>query len=378
MKTRLSKDILICTVGTSLFTNIDRLEPTDPLKIEKEKRNWVGLTNELLKKSCDDKVCGAEINSITSLVKKGYLDKRHKLYLLVSDTDKGKETGEVLKRYYEDSKNPCYFDRVIFKEIENLTDKDVKSFRNKGLKNLVKEIVNIVKEKGSERIIINATGGYKAQIAFAGLIGQTLEIPVMYMFETFPEIISLPPQPLSFNFDFWFKYYEELERLYIEKDALVKDVDSSLLSDERISVLIERKEINKEEYVSLSSMGFLFHEGFKYRYRKDKKAFIPADLNEEEREEPVFTEHFYHHFSPSAEEFVTKIWREKKYIKRIKDFYINPNLAEKNSFKIDEHREKIVFTFNDGTKTAKFNIEIFEPTHEKLKWVLIDLNETYM
>lgn len=58
------RDVLISTVGTSLFSNIENISHEDPLKIEKEKGNWIGLSKRLLKKPCEDKVYGAEINSI--------------------------------------------------------------------------------------------------------------------------------------------------------------------------------------------------------------------------------------------------------------------------------------------------------------------------
>ncbi|MEA2059529.1 MAG: hypothetical protein U9P10_03190 [Thermodesulfobacteriota bacterium] len=64
-------------------------------------------------------------------------------------------------------------------------------------------IGEIVRAYGSEQILINATGGYKAQISFAGMIGQALDIPVCYMFERFAEVIELPPQPVSLDLGFW-------------------------------------------------------------------------------------------------------------------------------------------------------------------------------
>lgn len=366
------RDILICTVGTSLLANIERSEN---LKTYKEKGNLIGLTKELLTLSPEDKICGAEINSITSIQKKGFLDRRNELYFLISDTDSGKEVGEILKRYYEESTNPYKFDRVLIKTIEGLKDSDFKSFRTRGLKNLLVEIAKIAKEKGSERLLINATGGYKAQISFAGLIGQALSIPVMYMFESFPEIISLPPQPLSFNFDLWLSYYEELNRL--SKEDLVLTNELKLANDERMATLIEREKIDDKEYLSLSPVGLLFHEGFRQRFIKEKKTFLPSELPERERKLSL-TEHFHHYHPTFAETMINKIFREKRYIKTIRDIYSNPDLPEKNSFKIDPARNSIIFTFSDKKGTVKFSIEITNPTELKLRAVLADLSETYL
>ena len=371
------KDTLICTIGTSLFTNINRLDEKDPLRIAKANGNWIGLAKKLILKSPEDKICGAEINSITSLCQKNLLNSRDTLYLLISDTDDARDIGEILKRYYEDSKNLYRFERVLIKDIKGLTDDDVKSFRNQGLRNLVKEIAKILNEIGSERILINATGGYKAQISFAGLIGQAMEIPVLYMFENFSEIITLPPLPLSFNFNLWLRFYEQLNRLATEDILRAEDI-KVILKDERLLPLIDEEIINGEKIVSLSYMGQLFHESFRYRFKKQKKALLPPELSEDRRKEPRLSEHFYHHPPHFAENMIKKIWKEKKYITTISDFYVNPDSPEKNHFEFDKTHNCIVFTYSDGTKTAKFRIEIPEATESQLMAALVDLNETYL
>ncbi|MER3447215.1 MAG: hypothetical protein C4291_10395 [Candidatus Dadabacteria bacterium] len=75
----MSRDTLICTVGTSLFSNIERLDEGDPIKVCERKGNVTGLVKELLRRDPSDRVCGAEINSITSLIRKGKLEDREEL-----------------------------------------------------------------------------------------------------------------------------------------------------------------------------------------------------------------------------------------------------------------------------------------------------------
>jgi putative CRISPR-associated protein (TIGR02619 family) len=368
------RDILISTVGKSLLANINKLGNDDSLKIAKIKGNLIGLVKELLKIEAEDKTCGAEINSITSIIKRRNLDERNELYLLISDTNEGEETGEILKSYYEDSKNLYKFERVLIKKIEGLTDKDINSFKSKGLKNLVKEIAKIIKENGSERIIINATGGYKAQISFAGLIGQALEIPVVYMFETFQDIILLPPQPISFNIDLWFKYYEYFAKLDKEVILLSKEL-TSFLENKLTNVLIEEEDIDGEKYIALSPMGQLFHETFKYRFEKEKRNYLPKKLSNKERKPPEFSEHFRHFPPISAETFVNRVWREKEYIRAIRDFDTYSDHPERTRFKMG--KDGIILIYSDGTKTAKFRIEIPNANEHELKAALIDLNESY-
>jgi len=370
----MSRDILICTVGTSLFSNIERLDDKEPLKVYEKKGNITGLVKELLKRNPRDRVCGAEINSITSIIEKGKLSERNELHLLISHTDEGWEIGEILKHYYQDSQNPYKFERVVATVIEGLKDYDVKKFKTEGLKNLVKEIAKIVREKGTERIVINATGGYKAQTSFAGLIGQALEIPVMYMFEKFEDIIELPPQPISFNFDLWLLHYESLDNLSKKNIAPYEEV-KRLTADERLKTLIEVETINEEKHVALTPVGQLFHEMFLYRFKKEKNHLL-GDI-QPVKEEPAFSKHFYHNPPFGAETFVKRIWKDKKYIKTIRDFYTHPDLPERSRFEFDPKHNKIVLIFSDGRRTAKFNVEIPSQNEVTLKAALVDLNETY-
>jgi CRISPR/Cas system-associated protein Csm6 len=87
--------------------------------------------------------------------------------------------------------------------IQGLSDASPHVFRTEGLRNLVRSIAGVVRRHGAQVTLINATGGYKAQISFAGMIGQTLEIPVCYLFEGFSDVITLPPQPIALDLRFW-------------------------------------------------------------------------------------------------------------------------------------------------------------------------------
>ena len=61
-------------------------------------------------------------------------------------------------------------------------------------------------DKAGEQVLLNATGGYKAQISFAGIIGQVFGISVFYQFEDFPRAIKLPPLPVAFDLNDWLAY----------------------------------------------------------------------------------------------------------------------------------------------------------------------------
>ena len=110
------RNTLICTVGTSLFANIKNAEGT--LKKAFEEKNWNQLALLLLGQEYSARICGAEINSITSICNKNLLTSKIRLIFLVSDTEDGKNTGQVLKLYYNNQKNKLKFEDVDFEKVK--------------------------------------------------------------------------------------------------------------------------------------------------------------------------------------------------------------------------------------------------------------------
>lgn len=279
------RSTLICTVGTSLFNNFKYSE--ESTRIVFEAQNWNQLCSLLLKELNSARLCGAEINSITSICAKGFLSKRIRLIFLVSDTEEGKKTGNILKLYYTHSSNPLRFETIDVRVLEGLRDDSVKDFKQLGLKNLVREISTEVSKFSSETIAINATGGYKAQISFAGMIGQALEIPVYYLFEKFSEVIELPPQPVALDLAFWLNHYLLFEQLENSQTIEKSQIDFDL-QENYFSSLIDEEIINGINYVTLSAMGVLFNERARLQFAKQETALlsqIPKDDTAPERKQ---------------------------------------------------------------------------------------------
>ena len=274
------RNTLICTVGTSLLNNLKNTQEEE-IKIAFEQQNWQNLTLLLVEKPNIDRICGAEINSITSICERNLLQEKIRLIFLVSDTDDGRRTGELLKLYYENSNNRLKFEIVEVRVLSGLRDDNIKAFKQEGLKNLVKEISTEVRKFSPESIAINATGGYKAQISFAGMIGQALEIPVYYLFEKFSEVIELPPQPVSLDLSFWLDNYVLFEQLENEQTAEKSKFEPELnLESKYLQPLIDTDTIDDVTLVSLSAMGVLFNERCRLQFAKKETAIlslIPQD-----------------------------------------------------------------------------------------------------
>jgi hypothetical protein len=133
-----------------------------------------------------------------------------------------------------------------------------------------------------DALAINATGGYKAQISFAGMIGQALNIPVYYLFERFSKVIQLPPQPVSLDLGFWLDNYLTFEQLESEQIIEKSCFDGNLTSDYWQSLIDEEidKNMSSITYISLSAMGTLFNERARLQFAKQETTIlshIPKD-----------------------------------------------------------------------------------------------------
>ncbi len=330
---------LINTVGTSLLSNLRRLNEQEDIKKALDQKNWQFISQYLLGLENTHKTCGAEINSITSICSKGFLSAYTELTFLVSDTEEGRDTGQILKLYYENTKNPIRFGKVEIQELKGLNGKNFKDFQSTGLKNLVKAISEKVRRYTPETIAINATGGYKAQISFAGIIGQALGIPVYYMFEEFAEVIVLPAQPVSLDLSFWFEHYAFFEQL--NKEHIVAKTDlHDPYEGEYYDTLVEEVDIDGAPHVTLTPIGQLFHERCDLNFKKDESVILehlPKDNTEPSKKKISLGDH---HGKDSLKDLAKKLCRSPFVVEVVHSLpyeskLTNPIKAIKDDGKID-------------------------------------------
>ncbi|ABW66555.1 putative CRISPR-associated protein [Desulfosudis oleivorans] len=367
------KHVLVCTVGTSLKKNLAHA-PDEKLKEWIGSANVQGIVSELSVIDPADRLNGAEINSITGILEKGLLDQRNALYLLVSDTEDGALTGRILKAYYENSKNPRRFDKVETVTLEGLSDRSVFDFRTKGLRNLVKAIAEIVKRHGAESVLINATGGYKAQISFAGMIGQALEIPVCYLFEKFSEVIALPPQPISLDLGFW------LANASLFFDLAGDGLDKNPAdADPRFAGLIDEIEVDNTRLVGLSATGQLFHEMFCFRFQQQRGRLLPPDAGIAPDAKVIKYEDSNKGRHSGLEPWLKKLCGAP-YVKRIYTHYHHYSLPLKNYFRPSAKGDfcQVEGSFSDGHATTKFDIVTTAKTADQRDAVIADLSSRFV
>lgn len=373
------RNTLICTVGTSLFeSNLKRLSESSPerpenwqaIKTQFDNGNWNELAKELLKVNPSNRTCGAEINTIEEVKKKKWLELEN-LILLVSDTEAGKNTGYVLKKYFE-GRNDLNLKQVEYKEVEHLQDAEPTKFKIHGLRNLVRVIGDFIQRFGKEKIAIDATGGYKAQIAVAVLIGQALDIPVYYKHERFSEIIDFPPLPISLDFDILGRNSDILTDFERGKSYAKSELDNF---DEKLRVFLTEIEIDNEPVFELNAIGQLYLTSFRLRYPKvvNLKA-----LSDSERKEPTFRDD---HYPIGFKDFVEKVWKENKWIKTCWSLPYHGQQAIKGigfSVKSDENKNIIVGTYQDKNNFgARFQVILADESSESLNWATDQLNQKY-
>ncbi|HRE46684.1 MAG TPA: putative CRISPR-associated protein [Aggregatilineales bacterium] len=370
----MSANCLISTVGTSLFANIKgqfnegngiSKETHDILKEHLAAKQWSRLASELVKIPPAARICGAEINSIDEAVRRGRVTLNH-LCFLVSDTEDGKNMGKLLENYYIE-RGLKDIQSVDSYPIEGLQDENPARFRTFGLRNLVRQIGDLVEKYGAERIIIDATGGYKAQIAIAVVFGQALSIPVLYRHERFSEIITIPPMPISFDYSILGENAGLLAR-FERNDTLTLNEIHEL--DDKIRVLLEEYEIDGENVFGLGAVGQIYLTGFRAAYPRDRQ--LPP-VKDGEKTPPRFRDdHYPNGFKP----FVEKVCREVAWIKTAHSLPYHKQKAIKGDFYAYEG--KLVGTYrNDYGARFEILTSVESPTAEQLAWAADQLNQLY-
>lgn len=230
---------ILTTVGTSLLKNACR-----DLGREHDLANY-------LRHTPPDKAC-AETNSLSRLLKED-----DRIVFLCSDTDDGKRCAETLRSFYS---NQGYQAEVV--PVPNLNYTESR-FKMRGLRSLVATMIKQIQNerKAGREVLINATGGFKAETAYATLVGLLFNVPVYYIHEVFRDIIEMPPIPINWDYSLIADYEEFFE--WIDTDLRPTDEVErrlrSLPDRDKIHLLL----IDEEGYTYLSPAGEVYY----YAYR---------------------------------------------------------------------------------------------------------------
>lgn len=297
---------LICTVGTSLFyPNLKFLDPEkqfqqppndidfqaiadhkalhrigllkDPASFKAllaeikgcyESKMHGRLSELMIRLPAELRLCGAEINSIEAMGRKGFLpEKRQRLILLVSDTPDGEAIGKILVSYFKKATCPISFSECQVETVSGLQDEKPLLFQKEGLPNLIRLLGEHYRKWGSA-IAINATGGYKAQIALAVAFGQATGTSVYYKHEKFDQIIRFPRVPFTLDLSMvndHLKLWADLAEpgASYDKKTIDKMLPNGESFREAMLPLIDSIEGQGTAIFSLSLLGMVYWEAFR-------------------------------------------------------------------------------------------------------------------
>jgi putative CRISPR-associated protein (TIGR02619 family) len=371
--------ILICTVGTSLFRpNLEGLKKElaagtiqDDLRSlaqAYQQHDWPALSRELARLPPSARTCGAEINSIASMIEKEYVPADCGLFFLHSDTPDGQSIAAILKSYYQGKGHTP----VEIIDVPDLQDQEPKRFRTKGLRNLARKICGVIRERSAAACAINATGGYKAQIAIGVLLGQAIGVPVYYKHELFSEIIAFPPMPVALDFEVWMR----ASGMLYDLEGASEPITAAIYADdwdEKYESLVERVPIDGEDYLELSPTGQIFHETFRERFRSARDQVLPPPAQPARKHPPRLEKAGWPGEHPEVERFMDRITNDVPQVVHCATFYYNPDLAERTRFRVGH--DGIEGIYSDGNFTVKFRLETTAQTQGQQAAVVASLNE---
>lgn len=369
---------IICTVGTSLFySNLSKIgiglndKPSNWKKLKEafDNEKWKLLAKLFQDINPSERICGAEINTIEESIKKKSVN-LERIVFLVSESEIGINTGEFLKYYYK-QRQDLNLKEVSFQIIEGLQDHEPKKFKSTGLRNLVKIIGSLVNRLEPKGVAIDATGGYKAQIAIAVLIGQALNIPVYYKHERFNEIIDFPAMPISLDFDLLGENADILTAL--EAGSVLQG--KQLQIDERLLVFFDSIQEENQTLHELNPVGQLYLTTFRLRYPKTKN--LP-NLDADGRTSPTFGDD--HHYPNGFKDFVNKVWNENKWIKTCwSTSYHGQKSIKGIGFRVKNSNDTSCLEgeFKEKDFGARFEIQLSVHNRENLNWAAEYLNRKY-
>jgi hypothetical protein len=114
-----------------------------------------------------------------------------------------------------------------------------------------------------DTVLINATGGFKAQIAYATLLGILYRVEVNYIHEDFGDIIQLPLVPISYDLLMWRQYGPLLGQLLSVPDlATARSIRKRLPRE--FDMLLQEVDGGFEP----TAAGYAYYRAFDRSYRE--------------------------------------------------------------------------------------------------------------
>ncbi len=221
-------------------------------------------------------------------------------------------------------------------------------------------------------VIVNATGGYKAQIAFALALGQAMKFPVYYRFEAFSKIIKMPPLPVSLDWELYLENAELLEALEYEGEMREEQLNEygyahfAQLPTE-IKSFLERIKVDRTYYLALSPMGQVFLESARELIRLE----TPLETTDQKpKDKIIFNQKEGHAMAFEKRHKIVDKLSKLPFVSKVHSFDFKPVKKDTLSVKIINESIKVVFgskkgiIYLDVSTTAKNKRELIAAVEE--------------
>lgn len=233
--------VILTTIGTSLLGNSSRKG------VSQDEASLVQFIKQ------DPHAACAESNSLSRLLEPG-----DKVALIHSHTPEGEACAKVLSSYLKS------IDIEVERHQVDQLKYNQNEFARLGLRNLVQTLSREIRKakSGGGEVIINATGGFKAEIAYATAVGLLFKVPVCYIHEKFQDIITLPATPIGWDptlisqNEAFFNWIDEESRARQEVQSRLYHLPKS------VQMLLED---DSDGNTYLSAMGEAYMEAFRLR-----------------------------------------------------------------------------------------------------------------
>jgi hypothetical protein len=119
--------------------------------------------------------------------------------------------------------------------------------------------LHVIAQAQGMETVINATGGFKAEIAYATLVGLLFKVSVYYIHEIFQDVITMPVTPIDWDYSLLAEYKEFFN--WIQKEFRRTEKVKRRLQGmpQHLALLLED---DPDGYTTLSPAGQVFFSAF--------------------------------------------------------------------------------------------------------------------
>jgi len=331
---------IITTTGISLLSNAAR----------ELKKQSLQITDEELRLYLS-KVGASEASAETnSLLKIATLDDQ--VVLLYTTTPEGERCAKEVENYLQNRG----WSKIRRRQLP--LEKNESQFERYGLRELVNILIDEINKAQlkQEEVIINATGGFKAEISYTTMVGMIFQVPVKYIYQDFDQPITFPVLPITWNIDLLLEYDHFFVWIDIEprKKLDVQQRLKAISEPDRESILQLLLPPDTEGYICLSPAGEIFWG--RVNQQRELAEIIPeppaSDVNESEKISSSL-KGVKHNFPKGTKEFAEKLAKITAVEEIISGNFENTTLKRvKNIFEDGS----ILVLWADNTKAVRITI----------------------